>query len=153
LATKKRFAILTILALLVIVTCLPFVATGSASGFSGISENPHDRGFQSPQLAPAPTISLSYQMSKTRIFVTVSSSDSQFPCQVLVTLSSSYNGTSSPYNLQRLVVPSIGGHIAVTFSVPYDGPGDYTFSTSVKTTSGAALLQASLDPRIDPDWR
>lgn len=91
-------------------------------------------------------------MSQTQIFVTVSSSDSQFPCQVVVTLASSFNGTSSPYNVQKIVVPSIQGQVTVTFAVPYNGAGDYTFSAAVKTTSGTVLLQATLDPRIDPDW-
>ncbi len=134
---KKRLAILTILGLLVVVTCLPLVGPRSASASA---------------MPPAPTISLSYQMSQTQIFVTVSSSDSQFPSQVMVTLASSYNGTSSPYNVQNVVVPSICGRVTVTFSVPYSGQGDYTFSATVKTTSGTLLLQTTLDPRIDPDW-
>lgn len=133
--SKKRLSILTILGLLAIVTCLPFIAPASASGFT------------------APSISLSYSLSRNQIFVTVSSTDSGFPSQVVVTLASSFNGSSSPYNVQNALVPVHCGKITITFAVPYAGVGDYSFSGTVKTISGTTLVQGSLDPRIDPDWR
>ena len=99
------------------------------------------------------SISLSYTVkttgSGTVIAVTVSARDSQFPGYVNVYLSSYYNGASSPFNTQKVTVAvSASGSAVQGFAVPYKGSGNYFFASSVTTTSGSVICQASIDPFI-----
>jgi hypothetical protein len=151
LLVRKRITILTILSLLVVVTSLPFIVPASASGYnmSAMHANYHSMKSAQPSVV---SISMSYSLSRTQIYVTLNVQDSQLPSHVVLSLASTYNGASAPYNVQSVTLQPAGGKVTATFKVPYDGIGNYIFSGYVKTTSGTTILSATIDPRIDPDW-
>ncbi len=139
---KSSSTYLVIIGLLALIVSLPVIArlSYSVAASSGAS------------------ISLSYSVktigSQTIIIVTLTARDSQFPTQVVVSLSSNYNGGSSPFNVQTYTVStSANGLVSYTFNVPFQGYGSYLFTGSVHNIQGGLLAQASIDPSVEPEWR
>ena len=136
-ARKSIFLLIGLLALVLSLPAITRLGTYAASG-SGVS--------------------MSYTVkavgSQPMIFVTLAARDSQFPSQVVVTMVSYYDGSSSPFNSQHYVVATgpQGGLIYI-FSIPYQGSGNYLFVGSVYNAHGVLLMQASIDPLIEPEWK
>jgi len=108
--------------------------------------------------ATGASVSLSYSVngtgSQSYILVTITAKDSQFPNSVLISMTSSYNGASSAYNTQSITyTPGPGGSVSHSFNVPYKGTGNYVFTGSVANTKGTILVQATIDPLIEPEWK
>ncbi len=108
--------------------------------------------------ATGASVSLSYSVNTqgphSYISVVITATDSQFPNSVVVSMTSYYNGASSPYNTQSVTV-STGprGAVSYNFEVPYEGTGSYVFTGAVSNAKGTVLLSATIDPLIEPEWK
>ncbi len=131
--------ILVFLGLLALVISMPVMALASSA-------------------ATGASVSLSYSVEKTGsqayIVVTMTAKDSQFPNSVLVTLTSKFNGASSAYNTQSVTyTPGPAGGVSHSFVVPYIGSGNYLFTGSITNAKGTVIVQATIDPHIEPEWK
>ncbi len=99
--------------------------------------------------ASSASVSLSYSMKSGTLLVTLSAKDSQFPSQVVAKLFSFYNGASTPFNKQNVVLSTTGSDsVAFTYTVPFQGNGNYKFVGGIYDTHGNLILSASIDPFI-----
>ena len=91
--------------------------------------------------------------SHTIIYVTITARDSQMPSQIVLTLVSYYNGSSTAFNAQKInSLRGNNGGVSHTFIVPFQEGGNYLFVGSIRDTHGSLLLQSKIDPFIEPEW-
>jgi hypothetical protein len=108
--------------------------------------------------ATGASVSMSYSVNKvgTQAYITVEieARDSAFPNSVTVSMTSYYDGSNSPFNVQS-VVTTAGpqGGVVHDFVIPYEGAGDYIFTGSISNAKGTVLVSATIDPIIEPEWR
>lgn len=131
--------ILVVLGVLALVLSLP-VATRTSFAYTGA------------------TISLSYSTlnvgTHAYISVVIEAQDSQFPNFVITSMTVYFNGSSTAfYNQAVLLIPGPRGGVAYDFVVPYQGAGTYLLVGSISNLKGTVILGASIDPLIEPEWR
>jgi uncharacterized membrane protein affecting hemolysin expression len=141
---NSRFSsksILVTIGLLVLIVSLPVMFQPSANAASSKT-----------------SISLSYSLKTVKgqrvMDVALTARDAQFPNRVVVSLSSYYGQSSTPYNVQTHTVSTRGnGQVTYGFTVPFEGKGSYLFTACIYDSHGNLLAQASIDPLIEPEWR
>lgn len=104
------------------------------------------------------TIALSYSVvtvgTHAYISVVIEARDSQFPNFVVASMTSYFNGSSTAfYNQAVLLTPGPLGGVAYNFIVPFQGAGSYLLVGNILNLKGTVILGAAIDPLIEPEWK